>query len=453
MAGPADAGHDEGMTETQPQDQAPRTGEAPTDAAPPTSGTRGFFDQIRASGVRRSSDRWVAGVAGGLARRLGVDPLLIRAGLIALLVFGIGFLAYLIAWALLPDENDSIVAERALHDGDGWGIFLIVVIALSVFGVGPLFTNVDGWLSLLMTLALVAGTWWLVTRYRGTGTPAAGPPVDGTTPGATTAMPHSPASQSPMPQSSTPQTRPQPVWAPAGPSHAGYEPPPAAARSQSAPASDAYTRPKAPKAGLAGLLVVLGAALAGYGIGQALGAVGTASADLVAMLGATAAAGLATMVLGLLGRRSALTGLVSIGLAVSLLLTWGVTTAPDGGGNTTWVPSADSPTSTYAWNAGQATLDLRGITERPDTREITASVSFGELVIYVPEGITTTVVSDAWLGGVTVTGDGASSESQSQEGPSMTAEHVFGDGSEADLTVNANVRLGSIRIVSPSDPS
>ena len=452
--------HDGVMTETQPVDQAvpphdasaaSATSGAPGSApgAPPAGGTTspgasGFFDQIRSLGVRRSSDRWVAGVCGGLARRFGVDPLLIRAGLIALLIIGIGFLAYLVAWALLPDENESILAERAIRDGDGWGIFLIIVIALSVVGVGPFFAGSDGWWSLVVTVGLIAGVWWLVTKQRGggqvAGAPASQPPAEGrhTDVGAPGT---NPSAQGP--------TRPQPVWAPATASPLGYEAPaPGGARPAPARASSAYSRPKAPGAGLAGLLVALGAALLGYGVGQAVGAIGGASADLVAMTFATAAAGLSTVLLGLLGRRSALTSLLSIALTVSLLVTWGVTTAPEGGGETTWRPVAESTVSTYAWNAGQATLDLRGITERPDTREITASVSLGELVVYVPEDITTRVVSNAWLGGVTVTGGEASSSGQSQEGPTMTTEHVFGDG-PADLTVNANVRLGSIRIVSP----
>jgi phage shock protein PspC (stress-responsive transcriptional regulator) len=436
--------HDEGMTETQPQDQVPSdaSSAAPT---PQPSVTTGFFDQIRGAGVRRSQDRWIAGVAGGLARRLGVDPLLIRAGFIALLLFGIGFLAYLIAWALLPDEDDSIVAERAIREGDGWGVFLLVVIALSVLGVGPLFSSADGWWSLVMTLAVIAGIWWLVNRYRGT-TPAAGPPAGAESPsGADT-----PSGATTPP----PATAAQPVWAPATTRPWGYEPPPSTTPPRATTqASTAYRRPKARSAGLAGLLVVLGAAVLGYGLGQAIGAQGAASADLVAMLGATAAAGLATIVLGLLGRRSALTSLVSIGLAISLLATWGITTAPEGGGETTWRHTSDTTTSTYEWNAGQATLDLRGVTEPPAQDDITATVSFGELVVYVPEGVTTRVISEASLGSITVVGTGDSTFSDSRGGLSVNADHVFGDEAEVDLTIRTDVQLGSIRIMTPTDPS
>ena len=424
------------MTQTQPQDQAPPTGSPPPPGPTPTSS--GFFDQIRSVGVRRSSDRWVAGVGGGLARRFGVDPLLVRAGIIALLIFGIGFLAYLIAWALLPDEDDSILAERAIRDGDGWGVFLLVVIALSVLGAGPLFADAGGWWSLVTTLALIGGVWWLVSRHRGTSWRS------GTTP-----PPPAPGTATPP----APGGRPQPVWAPATTLPAGYEPPPAATSPRpTAAASTAYRRPKAPSAGLAGFLLALGAAVVGYGLGRLAGPLGGASGDLVAMIGATAAAGLVTLVLGLMGRRSALTSLLSIVLAVSLLGTWGATSAPDGGGQQTWRPTAESTRTTYAWNAGQATLDLRGVTEPPTQREISAEVSLGELVVYVPAGITTRVIATAELGSVTVQGTDAAPGIESEGGPSVTTERVFGEG-EPDLTVRATVRLGSLRIVPPSDPA
>lgn len=57
--------------------------------------------------VRRSrTDRMVAGVCGGVAARLGVDANLLRLGLVLLTVFGVGLgvIAYVAAWILLPEE-------------------------------------------------------------------------------------------------------------------------------------------------------------------------------------------------------------------------------------------------------------------------------------------------------------------------------------------------------------
>ncbi|AYD90188.1 PspC domain-containing protein [Actinomyces lilanjuaniae] len=64
----------------------------------------------------RPQDRWVGGVAGGVARRLGIDPTLVRCLWVVVSVFtGIGLLAYGLGWALLPEESDGrIHVEEAL---------------------------------------------------------------------------------------------------------------------------------------------------------------------------------------------------------------------------------------------------------------------------------------------------------------------------------------------------
>jgi len=54
---------------------------------------------------RSRDDRVVAGVAGGLARYLGVDPVLVRLAVVVLAIFGgSSILAYLIAWVIVPEE-------------------------------------------------------------------------------------------------------------------------------------------------------------------------------------------------------------------------------------------------------------------------------------------------------------------------------------------------------------
>jgi phage shock protein C len=56
---------------------------------------------------RSRKDRWVAGVCGGLAEYLNIDPIIIR--LIALMLVlsaGGGLLVYIIAWLVVPSEPD-----------------------------------------------------------------------------------------------------------------------------------------------------------------------------------------------------------------------------------------------------------------------------------------------------------------------------------------------------------
>src|SRR6187549_2918123 len=64
--------------------------------------------------LRRSvTDRKVAGVAGGLGRHLNVDPTILRVLFVVLCFFGgAGFVAYGVAWLLVPEEgrSDGIIA-------------------------------------------------------------------------------------------------------------------------------------------------------------------------------------------------------------------------------------------------------------------------------------------------------------------------------------------------------
>ena len=58
--------------------------------------------------LRLRDGRMAAGVCAGLAAYFGVDVNLVRLGFGVLTVFyGLGILAYLIAWAVLPEEGED----------------------------------------------------------------------------------------------------------------------------------------------------------------------------------------------------------------------------------------------------------------------------------------------------------------------------------------------------------
>jgi phage shock protein PspC (stress-responsive transcriptional regulator) len=64
--------------------------------------------------TRSRRDRKVAGVCGGIAEYLNMDPTLIR--LLAVVAFfcgGAGFMAYIVAWIVLPEEDLEPVASPA----------------------------------------------------------------------------------------------------------------------------------------------------------------------------------------------------------------------------------------------------------------------------------------------------------------------------------------------------
>ena len=56
---------------------------------------------------RSSLDKQLGGVCGGIADYFDLDPSLVRIGAILLLfVGGTGFLAYLVAWLVIPLDTD-----------------------------------------------------------------------------------------------------------------------------------------------------------------------------------------------------------------------------------------------------------------------------------------------------------------------------------------------------------
>jgi phage shock protein PspC (stress-responsive transcriptional regulator) len=103
---------------------------------------------------RRTRDRVIGGVAAGLADHLNIDPLLLRAGFVGLMIFGgAGLALYVVAWLIIPEQgrDDSIVedllARFGLRGNAGMAIlvFLAVVVAgawLSGYGPGQRFRDV-----------------------------------------------------------------------------------------------------------------------------------------------------------------------------------------------------------------------------------------------------------------------------------------------------------------------
>jgi len=90
--------------------------------------------------TRSSSDRVIAGVAGGFGRYLGIDPVVIRLLLIVLIFFGgAGLIVYGAAWLIVPSDD---------HQGEGFdgrGVARRTGIALGVVA--------------LTLVALVGGFW------------------------------------------------------------------------------------------------------------------------------------------------------------------------------------------------------------------------------------------------------------------------------------------------------
>jgi phage shock protein PspC (stress-responsive transcriptional regulator) len=71
---------------------------------------------------RPVQDRMLAGVASGIARHLGLDPMLVRIAIVVLcFVGGVGIALYLASWVLIPEEgSDESIASEFLRSMQGW---------------------------------------------------------------------------------------------------------------------------------------------------------------------------------------------------------------------------------------------------------------------------------------------------------------------------------------------
>jgi phage shock protein C len=70
--------------------------------------------------VRKRDGRMVAGVCAGLADYLGTDVTLIRVIVAAFAVVtgGAGILAYLVAWAIIPEEDQKTPVDESMTAED-----------------------------------------------------------------------------------------------------------------------------------------------------------------------------------------------------------------------------------------------------------------------------------------------------------------------------------------------
>jgi phage shock protein PspC (stress-responsive transcriptional regulator) len=147
------------------QPNAGDTGGAAPDYAVPAP-PQNFFTWIRSQGISRGRDRWVGGVASGIAHRFGIDPLIVRGIFIILTLFaGIGILLYGIAWALLPEPDGRIHAQEA---GAGrWSAGMTGALITTIIGLPSLGRGFWGWgwngvPGILWTLFWIGGIVYLI---------------------------------------------------------------------------------------------------------------------------------------------------------------------------------------------------------------------------------------------------------------------------------------------------
>jgi phage shock protein PspC (stress-responsive transcriptional regulator) len=388
----------------------------------PQTGLDKIFAALRGIGVRRrTDDKWIGGVCSGLADRLGIDPVIVRAAVVLLSILGgVGVTVYLVAWALLPNDQDQIAAERALVHGDGGSVVLLIFATLAVLG-GSWWGSGSGWgfpWGLALTGLLI---WWLVQRSRNR--PDADQRVSDQQSGTPYAAGPSPTAAGPRPTPSVPSpTTSRPV---------------------------VLRKPRRRSGGpLMGLLAI-GLSLVTYGSLSWLGTEfnWTGNHLAIAMAGSLAATGLLLVGLGLAGWRAGFVAFLAVVLAITA---WSSTVVPTGihvggrVGDATWAPTSLTAGASYHLGAGNAVLDLGGLaTKGLSQARLPASVGLGDLKVLVPQGLTVKVVGHVGLGEILLPADAGNN---GQGGTDVARSVVIGTG-PTEVVVDAGVGVGQLTVV------
>ena len=466
MVGGERASQSDGMTKSN---DAPSQGQGHGQG----HGLDGFYTALRRPGiVRQSNGRWFAGVAAGVARWLGVDPLVVRAGFILFSIFfGMGLALYLVLWLLMPDERGEIHVERALKHGEGSSIFLLVVTVMAVLGGGPWWGGDTRGFRFFGFALLVVGAWWFLTRT-GTGRElmaqapwkTQGAPTPGTSTGVdpVTGEPLTPPAAGAASPHPGPATAPATAYGSTGNAAANVGATLAAPR----PPAPTPVRERTPSIGFAGGLLVLGLAIVTgvvmSTIAQAAGWSGHHVA--IGIASGLGILGLGILVAGIAGRRS---GGLAFFAVTGMIAAAATTAAPVGlsqpwqAGDRSYTVTSMTPAPAFELAIGQMRVDLSrsdwNATPGQDT--VTATMGVGELDLVVPEGVPVVVNAKARAGEILATGPSVVGEGMRRLGPDQLQydgtgwqqQVTFGpSASRPAIVVNAEVGVGQIKITTRS---
>ena len=315
--------------------------------------------------LTRSADRKIAGVAGGIARYFGIDPVIVRLGfVVGIFAGGIGVFAYLLGWLVLPNTPGE--TRNGISRFDRTTTIALVMLAIAGWiAVSDPFDGGD----LIVPLVLVgAGVYILSQR-----------PNDGL--GAESPTPH----RAPLaPEDDAPATQDTSQFAADYDAYDDYEEPP--------------PPPRAPAVVTRICLSVLALFFAGsVGVHQ-LGWVDVDVSTVISI--ALIVVGAAGVVGAFVGRSR---GLVAIGIL--LLLAFGTARVlepviEDGVGERLFTPASVSETAAeYKLGIGELVVDLREL-EIPDGEEVKVKVTLGigEARVLVPPLVDLEINADEGVG-------------------------------------------------------
>jgi phage shock protein PspC (stress-responsive transcriptional regulator) len=393
--------------------------------------------------MRRSrTDRKVVGVAGGLGRWAGVDPLVLRILFVVLTLFGgSGILLYALGWLLVPDEGEEESEGQRLFNGRSKSRFrtvavLVVVLVLGLAVTGSLIHSGPGLGGL--GVLLVVGLAVVLVLRNGRRTPveqeppAAEPPAARAETGAYGQTPGT--AYVAAPPSSYAPTAPLPP--PPGETYPVYGPPvPVAPKERSI---------------LGRVTVSVAAIVVGLLIGW------NAATDSDVPVRAVIAAALGVVGIGLvvgafIGRAR---WLIVLGLVLTLLASAAAFTGVQvrgGVGDRTWRPTTVAELRpVYRLGAGEATLDLSRIDFSSAGRErVEVRQGVGDLLIVVPSDVIVLVDADVRAGEIKRDAGEGDGFQRVQDGTEVSERFTLPPSSApsaAVLVIDAELGVGSMEV-------
>jgi phage shock protein PspC (stress-responsive transcriptional regulator) len=452
------------MSERPPQappgEQAPAPSTSPpaTQPLPPPPPPGATAGPAAAPGVvrrltRRPDNRMIAGVASGVADYLGIEPWVVRIGFVVLVFFGgLGALAYLIAWLLVPVAGSEQSLAAAVLRRPPSGLRSYIGVALILLAVAILASTLSS-PQVIWAIVLIAFGVFLF-RHDDPEPPDRRPPGGGgPDPAATT------ASLAAAPPAATTTTEPLapppdagqetatlpadlPVWAPPPP------PPDRTAAWGAPPPRRPRRRPFLGPITFAVALIVTGLALVLDNLDVVDLSIGQELAVFLTVLGGG-------LLVGTWWGRA--WGLIPVGLLavplVALTALAGPVPVEGGVADRLFRPTTPAGVrSSYRLAGGELILDLSKVTFGNGAPPVRASVAGGRLLVVVPDEVAARVRGRVGVGSLDLLGHedtGAQVDSTISE-PAARAPAKGAAAPTVDLDLMAG--YGVIEVRRASDP-
>ncbi|NNE73175.1 MAG: PspC domain-containing protein [Acidimicrobiales bacterium] len=421
-------------------DEPPTPDPPPADGNPPSAGSTpppepGSDRRL----LRTENDKIIGGVAGGIGRYFGFDPVLARIGFVAATALGgAGAVLYLAGWLLIPsDDGTSVLGDLADRPRRVDPALIAGLIALLI-GLSIL---TDGWIDgeVIFGLALIGGgVYFLLNPERAkpaVDQPGATPPAPDFTPDQYTSSEYG-ASPEYGAAPTTPLAARPPYERPAAPPPPQFEP--------------RVPKPKPPRSPLG--LLTIGTLMLYAGVMVTASTADWFEVDrTAAWAGALGIVGAALVLSAWFGRAR---GLIGLGIILAL-----ITTASsfvnfefyEGVGERTYTAASfDARNGDYELGAGQLVIDL-GDLDLTEDRTLEADLSFGEMIITVPDDVNLEIDSTVRMGELEVLDDyddGPNNDIDLTTGPETSPLDgiTTPDPDLPTLTINAFVGFGRLEI-------